>query len=414
MPDVVVTGLGVVSAVGQGRRAFASALMAGRGAFGVLRRPGRQLPAPEHDGADEGEHHFMGAEIADLQLPDTLPRKALRTASLSGRAALAALHEAWTEARLDEVRPERIGLIVGGSNFQQRELLRAQAAQAQQPWFVSPGYGHAFLDSDLCGLCTELFGIRGFAYTLGAASASGQVAILQAVEAVRAGQADVCIAIGALTDLSYWELQALSTMGAMGSARFAGQPSAACRPFDAERDGFIYGEACGAVVVERADRIQRAGVERYARCLGGAMVMDGNRHPDPSLMGECAAIGRALRRSGLQPHQIDYVNPHGSGSRIGDETELQALRTCDLQHAWLNTTKSITGHGLAAAGAVEVVATLLQMRAGRLHPSRNLDCPMAPGWGFVRDTPQRCDVRHALTLSIGFGGVNSAMCWQQI
>ena len=132
----------------------------------------------------------QGAEIADLRLPASLPRKGLRTASLSSRAALAALHEAWHEARLDDVRPERIGLIVGGSNFQQRELLRAQSEQIEQPWYIRPGYGHAFLDSDLCGLCTEWFDIRGFAYTLGAASASGQVAILQAVEAVRSEQAD--------------------------------------------------------------------------------------------------------------------------------------------------------------------------------------------------------------------------------
>ena len=425
MPDAVVTGLGVVSAIGQGKQEFARSLFDGRSAFGTLRRPGRQLPAAQHGnghanghGHEPGNDHepgngaphdntavFLGAEIADLRLPVSLPRKGLRTASLSSRAALAALHEAWHEARLDDVRPERIGLIVGGSNFQQRELLRAQEEQTQQPWYIRPGYGHAFMDTDLCGLCTEMFNIRGFAYTLGAASASGQVAILQAVEAVRSEQADVCIAIGALTDLSYWELQALTSMGAMGSA---------CRPFDAEREGFVYGEACGAVVIERADRIQRPGVERYARCLGGAMIMDGNRHPNPSLIGECSAISHALRRAGLLPQQIDYVNPHGSGSRIGDETELQALRTCDLQHAWINTTKSITGHGLAAAGAVEVVATLLQMRAGRLHPSRNLDRPMEPCWCFVRDTAQSCDVQHALTISIGFGGVNSALCWQRL
>lgn len=413
-PDAVVTGLGVVSAIGQGKQAFLDALLAGRHGFGVLRRPGRQLPAAGD--AEDTQPPFIGAEIADLDLPATLPRKGLRTASLSARAALVALHEAWHEARLDQVRPERIGLIIGGSNVQQRELMLAQAAQADQPWFVAPAYGHTFLDSDLCGLCTEAFNIRGFAYTLGAASASGQVAVLQAVEAVRAGQADACIALGALTDLSYWELQALSSMGAMGSARFAGQPALACRPFDVERDGFVFGEACAAVVVERVERaacFERAGVQPYARCLGGAVNMDGNRHPNPSLTGECSAIRRALRRSALSAAQIDYVNPHASGSRLGDETELLALRESGLSHAWLNTTKSLTGHGLAAAGAVEVVATLLQMRAGRLHPCRNLEQPLEHGWRFVMEaTP--CEMQHALTVSIGFGGVNSALCWQRL
>lgn len=416
-PDAVVTGLGVVAAIGQGKQDFLDALLAGRHGFGVLRRPGRQLPeAAAAAAAQDIQAPFIGAEIADLQLPAALPRKSLRTASLSARAALAALHEAWHEARLDQVRPERIGLIIGGSNVQQRELMLAQAAQAGQPWFVAPAYGHTFLDSDLCGLCSEAFNIRGFAYTLGAASASGQVAVLQAVEAVRAGQADACIALGALTDLSYWELQALSSMGAMGSARFAGQPALACRPFDADRDGFVFGEACGAVVVERVERaasFEREGVRPYARCLGGAVYMDGNRHPNPSLTGECSAIRRALRRSALSAAQIDYVNPHASGSQIGDETELLALRESGLAHAWINTTKSLTGHGLAAAGAVEVVATLLQMRARRLHPCRNLERPLQEGWRFVTQaTP--CEIAHALTLSIGFGGVNSALCWQRL
>ena len=413
-PDAVVTGLGVVSAIGEGKQAFLDALLDGRQAFGVLRRPGRQLPAGD---GETVAPPFIGAEIADLHLCATMPRKGLRTASLAGRAALAALHEAWHEARLDQVRPERIGLIIGGSNVQQRELVLAQAALAGEPWFIAPAYGHTFLDSDVCGLCTEAFNIRGFAYTLGAASASGQVAVLQAVEAVRAGQADVCIALGALTDLSYWELQALSSMGAMGSARFAGEPAMACRPFDRDRDGFIFGEACGAVVVERVERgaaFERAGVQPYARCLGGAVNVDGNRHPNPSLAGECLAIRRALRRAALTAAQIDYVNPHASGSRIGDETELLALRESGLAHAWLNTTKSLTGHGLAAAGAVEVVATLLQMRSGRLHPCRNLDRPLEAGWNFVGTAAQACDVEHALTVSIGFGGVNSALCWQRL
>lgn len=407
MSEAVVTGLGVVTAIGQGKQAFGAALMGGRGAFDLLQRPGRQLPG--------NAACFAGAEIAELQLPPALlqPSASLRTASLSAHAALIALHEAWNEARLDEVAPARIGLIVGGSNLQQRELVRMHATHAQQPWFVAPSYGQVFMDSDLCGVCTALFPIRGFAYTLGAASASGQMAILQAYHAVCAGQVDVCIAIGALMDLSYWELQAFSSMGAMGSSRYLHTPALACRPFDAERDGFVFGEACGAVVIERVGLAGRTGVQPYARCLGGAVVMDGNRRPDPSLAGETAVIREALRCSGLRASQIDYVNPHGSGSRIGDETELQALRANELQHAWVNTTKSVTGHGLSAAGAVEVVATLLQIRAGQLHPSCNLEQPMETDWRFVRGAARDCTVQNALTLSFGFGGINTAMCWQQ-
>jgi malonyl-ACP decarboxylase len=269
------------------------------------------------------------------------------------------------------------------------------------------------MDSDACGLMTELFGIRGLAYTVGGASASGQVAVLQAMQAVATGQVDACIAIGALMDLSFWELQAFRSIGAMGSERHAANPASACRPFDAERDGFIYGEACGAIVVERADRLQRSGIAPYATCAGGAVAMDGHRNPDPSVEGEMRVIRGALDRAGLRAHMVDYVNTHGTASHLGDEIELQAIRRSGLQGAWLNATKSIVGHGLSAAGAVEIVATLLQMRAGRLHATRNLVSPIDPGLNWVREAGERCTVRNALTLSFGFGGVNSALCLRQ-
>ena len=267
------------------------------------------------------------------------------------------------------------------------------------------------MDSDLTALCTEVFGIRGFAWTVGAASASGQVAVLQAIDAVACGRVDACIALGALMDLSCWELQALRNLGAMGSERHVATPQHACRPFDAARDGFIFGEACAAVVVERAG-VQRPGLQPYARCAGGAIVMDGNRNPNPSLDGEVAAIDQALQQAGWQAADVDYVNPHGTASQVGDETELEALRRCGLEGARINATKSITGHGLTAAGAVEVVATMLQMRAARLHPTLNLETPMAPDRPWVRGAAEAVVVRRALTLSIGFGGVNSALCLQ--
>lgn len=414
MREVVVTGLGVTSAIGQGKRAFLHALMEGKSAFGILRRPGRQLPTAGSANDATASAPFIGAEIDTLEIPDSLPRKNLRTASLSSQVALATLHEAWFEAKLEDVPPERIGLIVGGSNFQQRELIQTHAAHRERPYFIKPVYGQTFMDSDVCGLCTEIFGIQGFAFTLGGASASGQVAVLQAIQAVEAGHVDVCIALGALMDLSFWELQALRSIGAMGSDLYADSPDAACRPFDAHRDGFIYGEACGAVIVESAASIERGGVTPYARCLGGAMAMDGNRSPKPSLTGETDVIRNALRLAGLPAQAIDYVNPHGTASKLGDETELRAIRDCGLDHAYINATKSITGHSLSAAGTVEVVATLLQMKESRLHPTRNLESPIDSSYRWVCREPASCDIKHALTLSIGFGGINSALCLQRV
>ncbi|AJX25007.1 polyketide beta-ketoacyl:acyl carrier protein synthase [Burkholderia pseudomallei] len=406
--EILITGVGVVSAIGQGRQPFIDALLDGRHAFGVMRRPGRQLP----DDAGAGPAPaFFGAEIDSIALPPMLDAHR-RTASYSAQAAVACVREAWDDAALGDVDPLRIGLVVGGSNVQQREQALVHDTYRGRYAFLRPSYGLSFMDSDLCGLCTELFGIRGVAFTVGGASASGQLAVLQACRLVESGSVDACIAVGALMDLSYWECQALRSLGAMGSDRFADEPDAACRPFDQDRDGFIYGECSGAIVVERAARMRRAHVSPYAKWLGGCIRMDGTREPAPSLDGEMAVIEGALRDAGIGADSIDYVNPHGSGSTLGDATELDALGRSGLAHARINTTKSLVGHGLSAAGIVELIATLLQMRARRLHPSRNLDRPIDERFDWVRSTCGS-DIRRALKLSIGFGGINTALCLER-
>jgi malonyl-ACP decarboxylase len=401
-PKLTVTGVGVVSSIGQGKEAFAAALLDGRSAFGWMQRPGRQ--------ADPA---YIGAEMGEILFSPEVPRQTLRAASLSAQAALAAVWEAWAEARLSEIDPCRVGLVVGGSNIQQRELMQIQESYRDRSAFLRPTYALSFMDSDVCGFCTAQFTIRGLAYTVGGASASGQLAIVQAAQAVLTNQVDVCIALGALMDLSHWECQGLRAVGAMGSDRYAAEPTLSCRPFDREHDGFIFGESCGAIVIESAESARRRGLEAYADLLGWGVAMDGNRNPNPSLDGEIRAIRTALDASGWEPAQVDYVNPHGTGSVAGDETELSALRACGLNGVYLNATKSIIGHGLSAAGAVEVIATLLQMRAGRLHPTRNLDNPIDPEMRWVRQEPVEHAIENAMTLSMGFGGINTALCWQR-
>lgn len=402
-PDIIVSGLGVTSAIGRGKQAFAAALFAGEHGFAVMQRPGRQL-----------DTRFIGAEIAALGRIERLPENLLRSTSFTAQVALATIGEAWVDAELDRVDGRRIGLIVGGSNLQQRELMLAQARCAGQLQFLRPSYGVAVFDTDICGLCTSAFGIRGLAHTVGGASASGQLAVIEAAEAVMSGRVDACIAVGALMDLSYWECQGFRAMGAMGSTRHAQAPEQACRPFDEARDGFIFGECCAAVVVERAGARAPGHQRPYARLSGWSTYLDANRNPDPSLAGEVAAIHGALAHAGLGPGDIQYVNPHGSGSAAGDVTELQALRQCGLRHAAINATKSITGHGLTAAGAVEVVATLLQFEAQALHPSRNLVNPIDDGFDWVVERRPIGDFQHSLNLSFGFGGINTALCMSRL
>ena len=408
---MLVTGIGITSAIGQGKDAFTPALLAAEHNFGVMQREGRQIPSPD-GGVDSA---FLGAEIPNLAMPDSVPRSLVRTLSYTGQVALASVYEAWHDAQLDDVDPERIGLVVGGSNFQQRELNNLYQKYEGKVPFVRPTYAMSFFDSDVCGICTEVLGIKGPAYTIGGASASGQVSVIQAIQAVQSGMVDVCIAVGAMLDLSYWECQGFRSIGAMGSDNFADRPDLACRPYDQDRNGFIFGEGCGVIVVEREDLNRsgvRSSVKPYARLSGWAMGMDGNRNPNPSFEGEVNVIEKALAMAKLTPQDIDYVTPHGTGSNIGDETELGALKHCDLTHAYLNTTKSITGHGLTSAGAIELVATLLQMKEGKLHPCRNLDNPMSDEFKFVRETTSH-QIDNAIKMSMGFGGVNTAICLQR-
>ena len=166
------------------------------------------------------------------------------------------------------------------------------------------------------------------------------------------------------------------------------------------------------MVIETAESSRRRGTTPRAVLSGWGVATDGNRNPDPSLEGEVRAIRAALQSAGWSAPDVDYVNPHGTGSAVGDTTELDALRACGLCEAYLNATKSLIGHGLSAAGTVEVVATLLQMQLGQLHPTRNLETPLDSGLKWVRRAPVAHQIRHALTLSMGFGGINTALCWR--
>lgn len=405
---VVISGVGITSSIGQGRDDFFAALLNAEHAFAELKRPGRQCPP----GSDQSPNDipFIGAEIGQLSMPQAIKPSSYRTASLSAKMALASAWEAYYDAGLENVDPNRLGLLVGGSNFQQRELLNQQAKYANKAAFLRPTYAMGFMDTDVCGICTEQLGIKGRAYTVGGASASGQLAIIQGIEAVEAGHVDACIVLGAMMDLSFWECQGFRAIGAMGSQRFYEQPELASRPFDNDHDGFVFGESCGAVVIETQESAAKRSADVYVQVDGWAVAMDANRNPDPSPEGETQVIKQALQMANLSAADIDYVNPHGTGSIIGDETELTVLRDCGLNGAFINTTKSIIGHGLSAAGSSELVSTILQMKYGKLHPCRNLDNPIADDFNFVTGSAKTQSIKHAIKMSMGFGGVNTAVC----
>ncbi|WP_045825691.1 beta-ketoacyl synthase N-terminal-like domain-containing protein [Teredinibacter turnerae] len=404
---VAISGIGLTTALGQGKESILPRLYNGEHNFSIMTREGRQLPPGiQHQSIPP----FLGAEIKSLVLPPSISTHLVRNLSLSARTALCTLHEAWQEANLNEVDPRRIGLIVGGNNVQQREIMLLHQRYLGKESFIRPVHAMSFMDTDIAGLCSEAFGIKGFSNTVGGASASGQLAVIQAAKSVLSGDVDVCIALGALMDISYWECQSLRSLGAMGSDRYAQSPGEASRPFDALRDGFIFGESCAALVIERSDSPSRNLHNAKIAISGVGITSDANRNPNPSIVGEANAIKLALHSAGLNSRDIDYVNPHGTGSPLGDETELAALTECGLEGVSINTAKSLLGHGLTSAGAVEIALTALQMVEGKLHPSRNLSEPINQNFQWVQDTSKTKTIKHSVSMSMGFGGINSAVC----
>ncbi len=399
---IAITGMGIVTSIGQGITAFQEALLSGKTKFDYLRRPGREASQP-----------FIGSELPDIEVKSLFPeyRGLLNTASWTAHIATMTVSEAWKDAKLinDGINNQRIGLVVGGSNFQQRYQQQIWERYQSNREVLRPTYGMAVWDTDLIGLLSQCFKIHGEGYTVSGASASGAVAIIHAARQILMGVADISIVVGALFDISAWECQGLKNLGAMGSERFANTPHLACRPFDRDRDGFIYGEGCGVLVLEKADHAKQRGVNSYGQLMGWGLGLDGNRSPSPNQEGEERAMNSALAMADLKPEQIDYVNTHGTSSPLGDYTEIEALKSVGLSHCLLNATKSLTGHCLTAAGVIEVIATLLQMKAGVCHPTHNLVNPIEPSLHWVQETAVAAEIQYAISNSFAFGGINTAL-----
>jgi malonyl-ACP decarboxylase len=396
-PAVSVVGLGVACGAGFGITAFKQALSGAVDLFGYLQRPGRE---PDPDSPP-----FIGVEMPEPS--GALSPRLARTASFSGRVAVAVLEEAWETAGLDRVPPDRIGLIVGGSNLMSREVSLAVREYADRLSFVSPRHGYMLSDSDICALCCATFPIRGFAFTLAAASASGSAALVQGLAAIRSRRVDACIVLGALQDVSAHDLQAMRALGAMGSYQYSDAPGRACRPMDKDHDGFIFGESSAAIVLCRSG--EEPGPISYGQILGAAHISDGTRGPEPNTNAQVRAAKAALSQAGVSVADIDYVNGHATGTKAGDLAELETYRSLGLGHARINATKSILGHGLAAAGAVETAATLVQINSGFVHSTRNLENPIDDRFAWVGPVSEPHDIRLALKFSFGFGGVNTAI-----
>lgn len=408
--DAVITGAGVLTSGGFGIQAFTDNLKAGRSGITRYEEDGLEVAA-------RLQGFNFESSLAQLSLSEAVKTRALRAGRRAPRSAQCSLLtalEAWQQAFDSEqvYPPANVNLLIAGNNINQGYQHGVMSKFLDDPEYVPASYALHFMDTDQIGLLSEVLEIEGEGFTVGGASASGNLAILQACRQIRHGLCDACVVVGAMADLSQVELRAFRHAGALGGNRFALEPEKACRPFDSHREGFIYGQGSACMIVESGENARKRGASVWGRIAGGSACLDGNRSSDPSVEGEVRAMKQALEAAGHSPEQVDYVNAHATSSRLGDEVEVAALKAVfgsRVGEVWVNATKGLIGHCLFAAGVIEVVATLVQMKGGFLHPNLNLDNPIDMECRFVPATAQPARSALALSNAFGFGGINTSI-----
>ncbi|WP_410511167.1 beta-ketoacyl synthase N-terminal-like domain-containing protein [Paenibacillus sp. BR2-3] len=414
---VVVTGIGIISTAGNSAPEFEQSLRDGRSGIGYLE--GFTFP----DGQP-----CIGAEVIEERLYDvfrqydqTLFRRAGRLFKISGKsikASALAGAEAWLQAGMDrnELSEDRIGIVVAGNNISPAVSYNAMQECRNDLELVHPRYALSYMDTNQLGVLSELFGIKGEGVTVGGASASGNAAILKATQMIQLGIVDACMVIGAMAELSPLELQGFINIGAYGGRSFRDAPGKACRPFDKDHEGFIFGQASCCLILEGADSASARQADVLATVAGGAACLDGHSLSDPNEDGQVRTMEKAIRTAGIHASSIDYINAHGTSTPLGDLTELRSIGRVFggyLSDVVINSTKAITGHCLYAAGVVEAAATIIQLKAGFLHPQINLDIPVSREHCFAAGKMEPANFTYGLSNSYGFGGINTSVIFKK-
>ncbi|MEY4483322.1 MAG: hypothetical protein RL693_774 [Verrucomicrobiota bacterium] len=408
--DVLVTGIGVLTSAGKGVQAFTDALNHGRVGITSCTDDGLGI-------AGRLKAFSFEETVASLSLPDAMKTRALRAgrrAPLSAQTSLTTAMEAWQQAfgGMEVYPPEQISLLIAGNNINQAYQRGIMSKFQEDPEYVPASYALHFMDTDQIGLLSEVLGVRGEGFTVGGGSASGNMGILQAYRQIKYGLCQACIVVGALADFSPVELRAFQHAGALGGSRFSDQPEKACRPFDRDRDGFIYGQGSACLILESSKQANERGASVWGQIGGGAACLDGNRSSNPSVAGEIRVMRQALAEAGHAIEEVQYINAHATSSLLGDEVEVKAIKEVfgsHLENVSINATKGLIGHCLYAAGAVEAVATLIQMKRGFLHPNANLENPIDRECRFIGLTAEAKRTELALNNSYGFGGINTSI-----
>ncbi len=409
---VVVTGMGAVSALGNDVASTWDGLLAGRS--GVR---GIQMFDPSRVDSK------IAAEVKDFDPSAVIDRKEMRRMDRYIQFGLVvarqALDQAGLPGRIDGALAERTGVYLGSglggvaTLFDNVLLMAERGPDRISPFFVPMGIANVG-----SGQVAIAFGMLGPNFAIVSACATGAHAIGEAWETIRRDDADIMLAGGTEAAIHEAVVGGFSSMKALSTRN--DDPEAASRPFDTGRDGFVIGEGAGMLVLEELSHAERRGAEPLAELVGYGATADASHItlPAPGGIGAVKAGRRALEKAGMDADEIDHVNAHATSTPEGDGAELQALATLLGEHGpavSISAQKSMLGHTLGAAGAIESIATIQAMREGAIPPTINLASPdpNVNGLDVTPNAATKRDVRAAINNSFGFGGQNAALVFKR-
>ncbi len=411
---IVITGLGVVSPIGIGVSQFEKAALEGRSGITAL-RPWAGFPLDAY-------RCQIGGQVRDFQVAQFLEAGVAERVDRYAQFAMVASTEALRDASLamEHEEPHRVGVIVGagmgGMMMGEREITKLYLSQ--RPERVHPNFIPTITLNSASGLLAIQHGAKGPNLTISTACSSGAHAIGQALATIRAGQADVVIAVGADASLTPLVFAGFCSLRAL-STKFNKTPNLASRPFDQLRDGFVMGEGAGALILESLSHAKKRRARIYAEVAGYGATSESFHVVIPREDGADMAttMALALDDAGITPAQVDYINAHATSTMVGDAAEVRGIRRLlkgRANHVVVNATKSLIGHTLGAAGAIGAVASVLALQSGKIHPTINYEHPDSdcalPG---ISAKVQERRAKVALLNAFGFGSNNAALVFKK-
>jgi len=405
---VVVTGIGALTPIGNTAKEYWDALANGvSGAAPIT-----------HFNAEKFKTRFA-CEVKNFNVNDHLDRKEARKMDPFTQYAMVVAHEAVNDSGIldTDFIPEDIGVIwasgIGGLHSLEKEIrdyTTGDGTPRFNPFFIPKMIG------DIApGYISIRYGFRGPNFGTVSACASSNNAIIDAFNYIRLGMAKAIVTGGSEACVTESAVGGFNSMKALSERNDS--PSTASRPFDADRDGFVLGEGAASLVLEEYEQAKARGAKIYGEILGGGMTADAHHitAPHPEGLGAINVMKRALKDANLKPEDIDYVNVHGTSTPLGDISETKAIRGVFEEHSYnlsISSTKSMTGHLLGAAGAVEALACLSAINTGIIPPTINHftdDEQFDPRLNFTFNKAQKRDVKYALSNTFGFGGHNASV-----